>query len=134
MNAQPCVVVLDDERFARELLVHELRPWFQVVEAAHPDTVSRLLDVRRICAVISDRDLGTERDGLAVLEEVRARRPDCARILISGSLDLSLVDQALGTGLVHRFVAKPWYRGQLLLAVRAHEAAWVAGIAGRQAG
>lgn len=57
-------------------------------------------------------------NGLAFLEQVRARWPRPARVLLTAQADQTLVERALGSGLLHLALRKPWENGALIAALR----------------
>jgi response regulator RpfG family c-di-GMP phosphodiesterase len=107
------VLVVDDEPIIRRVLLRELRAGFEVVTARDGEEALLLFAEQQPSAVVADRRLGGELDGIAVLRAVRDFAPMCVRVLISGCVDDVTVSQAVGEAVVHAFVPKPWERGQV---------------------
>ena len=118
LGLSPRVLVVDDEPTLRRIMARELRNEFDVTLAnGLAPALGCLGQEDQLCAVVSDLMMGGP-VGLDLLEEVRRRKPQCARILVSGTLLPSDLGNALASGTVQQFVSKPWERGALLMAVR----------------
>jgi DNA-binding NtrC family response regulator len=59
-------------------------------------------------AIVSDFDLHSSSDGLALLQLVRVMYPDVVRLLVTGNTDVQVAIRAVNEGSVHRFFLKPW--------------------------
>ena len=115
----PTLLVVDDDRFVRDLLKDAIRQsglevrmleardgreGLEVAEREHPATI--LLDL-----------FMPHCSGLEVLESLRTTAPD-TRVLIISSMDVEpVVEQALSAGAVG-FVGKPFHPLEIALAVR----------------
>lgn len=114
------VLVLDDDPFMRKAIGREIEREFPCVEAGTFDDAIAFLGLdRRICAVVSDSDLGLGPSGEEFLTVVRSRLPAAARILVSGSpLTEEARDRMLSAGIAHHIVAKPWRPGVVRALIR----------------
>jgi response regulator RpfG family c-di-GMP phosphodiesterase len=110
---RPRVLVIDDEPIIRRVLERELRAGFDVLAAQDGEEALLLFAEQQPSAVVADRRLGGELDGVAVLRAVRNLAPMCVRVLISGCVNDVTVSRAIGETVVHAFVSKPWQRGQV---------------------
>jgi len=112
------VLVVDDETPIRSSLRRLLL--FDEHEVLAADSGAAALTImteRSIDVVVSDQHMpGME--GVELLREIRRRDPLCSRILFSGHVDIELLRNAVNTGEVYRFIAKPWDDDELRLAVR----------------
>ena len=77
----------------------------------------KLLEQEPADLVISDMRM-PGMDGAAFLEQVRMRRPDTVRILLTGYADVSSTIAAINRGEIYRYIAKPWNDEEVLLVVR----------------
>ena len=57
-------------------------------------------------------------NGAQVLAAARARWPETVRILLTGHADMSSTIEAINSGQLHRYIAKPWDDNEVLLVVR----------------
>ncbi len=101
------ILVVDDEKIARDNLEHVLRrEGHEVLTAASGQQALRLIEERDFDLVLTD--LKMERiDGMEVLEKTKARRPDIEVIMITGYATIPSAIEALKKGAYH-YVAKPY--------------------------
>ena len=112
------ILVLDDERLVRRAIARELKEVFDVELAGSFGEAMELLDGGgSFDAIVADRSLGPGPCGLHFLEEAREWFPDAVRLMASGRPSDQESDDALHTGLVNRYLVKPWSRGELLATV-----------------
>jgi len=66
---------------------------------------------------VSDHEM-PKMTGLAFLEKVREINPAPTRVLISGTFSMEPLFEASESGLIYRFLIKPWIAQDLLVTVR----------------
>ena len=113
------LLVVDDEPLALKLI--------ERVFAAESDVDLRVtkspmhgLEIAErleLDVVISDQRM-PEMSGLDFLGRLRDRRPRAHRILLTAYPELEVVLQAINTGLVYRFVLKPWDLDDMRVSIR----------------
>ena len=106
------ILVVDDDADVRAALRRTLRG-FDVVEAASPGEAIETMRGRAFDAVVSDYSLGTDTDGLDLLQHVRVMYPTTVRFLVTGNRELDVVTRALNEGAVDRYFLKPWSDSKL---------------------
>ena len=74
------------------------------------------LERHAFAAVISDQHM-PGMNGLQLLERVRTAQPDASRLLITGMLQVDTLIEAINSGEIFRFIAKPWSRGEVVATV-----------------
>ncbi len=116
-NASTLLTVDDEPAVLGALRRLFRRGGYRVVQASSGAEALELLDEEPIDLVISDMRM-PEMDGARLLELVRERRPDAARILLTGYADISSTIAAINRGEINRYVAKPWDDDELLGVVR----------------
>jgi DNA-binding NtrC family response regulator len=113
----PTLLIVDDESRVLSSLVRALRrEGFEIVTAESAGRAVRLLEERRVEAVLSDYKM-PGRDGLDLLAEVARRWPGTARFLITGWAD-DADPAALRAARVQGVFAKPWDVEELREALR----------------
>jgi DNA-binding NtrC family response regulator len=113
------VLVVDDEPGILRVLTRELSRDFEVQTARSPSEALGLWEGEgQVCAVVSDLHMGGGPTGITLLQEVQRRAPTCVRILVSAVERFDQVQDALASGVVHRFLSKPWLDGQVLATLR----------------
>ncbi|MGH7946472.1 MAG: response regulator, partial [Opitutaceae bacterium] len=112
------ILVVDDEPIVLNALKHTLeREGFHVTICTSPLKALAFLTERAFSVIISDQRM-PEMTGLEFLVESRRICPNSSRILITAVLALPTMVDAINKGEIHRFVAKPWLREELVATVR----------------
>lgn len=101
------ILICDDDPDIRGAMKRTLRG-YDVVEAASPREALDTLKSRAFDALVSDFNLGTDSDGLDLLQHVRFAYPDVVRFLVTGNRDVDIAARAVNEGAVHRYFLKPW--------------------------
>ena len=114
---QPTILVVDDDAAVLEVLGGQIAHAGYGAEV-FTDPHAALDALRRtdFAAVISDFRM-PEMSGLDLLARVREIRPGAMRILITGVLSTDSLLGSIECGLLHRFLAKPWARVELIAAI-----------------
>jgi len=116
-DAQPIVLLVDDEPRILSALTRALRrEGYQLLSADTPAQALRLVDEHPVDLVLSDYKMpGTT--GLELLERIAKRRPEAARLLITG-WNTEVDPVALAQLGVLAVLPKPWDDSELKLALR----------------
>lgn len=114
------VLLVEDDVFDREYLVHILRNEFDVREAGDGTTALELIDAEEFDVVLADNGLPGI-SGELLLRECQDRRPVASRILLSGVLNLDTVLRSVNDGHIFAALKKPVDPNTLLTTV--HNAA-----------
>ncbi len=122
------IFVVDDEQFIRKALKRVLeRAGFSVeLFATVPEAMQALACPPEL--VLTDYNL-PGRDGLALAARTREVAPEVPVLVISGSIPDERIAAALRSGLIRRFISKPWDQKELVAALRAELAAVPASLA-----
>jgi EAL domain-containing protein (putative c-di-GMP-specific phosphodiesterase class I) len=112
----PRVLIVDDDAQLLALLVEVLRKaGYRVVAAESGESAMALVRELGFDLAVCDRQL-PGMDGIALLEHLHREQPMCARVLLTGALDLPTTLSAVNRSAVGRVVEKP-VRGHALLAI-----------------
>lgn len=107
--AREVVLVVDDEGDVRRMVVASLNrhlPAVGVLGAGSASEALEMMEVAPASLVLTDFRM-VERDGVALLAEVRERWPWVARMLLTGFPDDPRVVGSAEAGVVERVLAKP---------------------------
>ncbi len=116
-TAQPPILILDDDAAVLELLSAQIAlAGYRAEIFTSPHEAFEALRHQTFAAVISDFRM-PEMSGLEFLARVREVQPDALRMLITGVLSTDSLLGSIESGLLHRFIAKPWARIELIAAV-----------------
>jgi len=110
------VLAVDDERENLNLLARKLGEHHRVLLARDGGTALGLLKRHDVHLVLADQRM-PGMTGIDLLEEVKSRYPEPARLLITAYPDIDVAVGAINRGGVQRFIAKPYDPGELLAVV-----------------
>jgi response regulator RpfG family c-di-GMP phosphodiesterase len=112
------LLCVDDEPNILSSLRRLFRPrGYKVLTAESGAAGLALLESEPVDLVISDMRM-PQMDGAAFLEQVRLRRPDALRLLLTGYSDITSILAAINRGEIDRYLTKPWDDNDILLQVR----------------
>lgn len=101
------VLYVDDEQGNLLAFKAGFRRDFDVRTASSAQEALALLKDWHAHVVMSDQRMpGT--NGAEFLAQVRAQRPDCIRIMVTGYSDIEAVVDAVNNGGIHAYITKPW--------------------------
>lgn len=107
MKAKPKVLLVDDEVHVVDSLSQVLRRDFDVRTATNPQEALRgLNEINDLAVVVSDMRM-PGMDGATFLHEIMMRRPDVARIMLTGEAGRDGAMRAVNEGQILRFLTKP---------------------------
>ncbi len=117
MSDPPCVLLVDDEARILSALRRCLRrEGFEILTAESAAEALGILDARPVDAIVSDQKMPGG-SGLALLTAAARRRPDAARMLITGVTD-EIPRSALEAAGVCALITKPWDDARLKATLR----------------
>jgi response regulator RpfG family c-di-GMP phosphodiesterase len=107
------ILVVDDESANTRMLERFLRNDFEVISAGSGAEGLELLAIHDVALIISDQRM-PEMTGVEFLMRSAEMRPHCVRIILTGYTDASSLVDALNSGVVYKYVTKPWVNTDLL--------------------
>jgi response regulator RpfG family c-di-GMP phosphodiesterase len=118
-RTKPQVLCVDDESRVVEGLALVLRKEYDVhVASSAEEALQMLRTMTDLAVVISDMRM-PKVDGASFLHEMLLRRPDAARIMLTGQANRDEAIRAVNEGQIFRFLAKPCPVDQLKAAIEA---------------
>lgn len=112
------ILVVDDEAMILKAVARTAGTDFEVATAnTFGEAIAVLEGETDLDLVLSDFNLGEGPNGIDLLQKVERLRPQCARLLMSGTLR-AIPTTVWTSGLVHRFVEKPFTKKELLSSLR----------------
>ncbi|MES2150193.1 MAG: HD domain-containing phosphohydrolase [Pseudomonadota bacterium] len=116
--AVPTLLCVDDEPNILSSLRRLFRTkGYRVLTAESGAAGLAVLEQEQVDLVISDMRMPVM-DGAQFLEQVRNRRPEAVRMLLTGYSDVSSILAAINRGEIYRYITKPWDDNDILLQVR----------------
>lgn len=114
---QPPILIVDDDAVVLDVLGGQISfAGYRTEAFTNPRAAFEALRHTEFAAVISDFRM-PEMTGLDLLARVREIQPGAMRILVTGVLSTDSLLGSIESGLLHRFLPKPWSRIDLIAAV-----------------
>ena len=110
------IMIVDDEPANLRTLERLFRPDYQVVTAPSGAEALALLEQHDVALLISDQRMPAM-TGIELMMKTVAIRPQMVKILLAGYTDVGALIEALNSGLVYRYLTKPWNNDDLKLTV-----------------
>jgi DNA-binding NtrC family response regulator len=112
------VLIVDDEPRVLDSLEAVLAADFRVLRAGGGPAALEILRAEDDVAVIVTDYKMPGMTGVELLRESQAIVPDAIRIVLTAYTDVDNLMDAINTGRIYHFVAKPWDSNELLVAIR----------------
>jgi FixJ family two-component response regulator len=109
MNARPKpqILCVDDEHRVVEGLALLLRKEYEVhIANSAEQALQKQHEIKDLAVVVSDMRM-PKVDGATFLHQMKLRRPDATRILLTGEADRASAIRAVNEGQIFRFLTKP---------------------------
>src|SRR4030088_955506 len=110
------IMIVDDEPVNLRTLERLFRQDYQVVTAQSGAEALALLERHDVAILISDQRMPA-RTGIELMIKTVAIRPQMVKILLTGYTDVGALIDAINSGLVYRYLTKPWNNDDLRLTV-----------------
>lgn len=110
------IMVVDDEPANLRTLTRMFRDSYDVLTAESGAEALTLLEQHNVALLISDQRM-PQMSGIELMKQTVALRPQMVRILLTGYTDVEALIEAINSGLVYRYVTKPWNNDDLKLTV-----------------
>ncbi|MGH6691818.1 MAG: response regulator, partial [Gammaproteobacteria bacterium] len=115
---QPTVLVVDDEPRVLDALEAVLAAEFRMLRAGGGEEALALLRAEPEVAVIVTDYRMPAMTGVELLRRSQELAPEAVRIVLTAYTDVDSLMEAINTGRIYHFVAKPWDPKELLVVVR----------------
>lgn len=111
------VLFVDDEPGILSALRRLFRPQgYRILIAESGAGGLEIIEREEVDLVISDMRM-PEMDGAQFLEQVRLRKPEIIRIMLTGYADITSTVAAINRGEIYRYISKPWDDSDIILIV-----------------
>ena len=111
------ILFVDDEAANLRLLERLFRNNYDVLTASSPEDGLEQLAVHDVALIISDQRM-PRMTGSEFLKKAAELRPQTVRIILTGYTDASDLVDAINSGVVYRYVTKPWVNEELQQTVK----------------
>ena len=107
------VLAVDDDALVLAALKEQLPPMGFHVTTVDSDTLAREhLKAEVFGIILIEQNLGGT-PGIELLKEAQEAQPDATRILLASGISIEEVTEVLTSGLIFRYVSKPWMSNDL---------------------
>ena len=106
------IMIVDDEPANLRTLERLFRPDYQVLTAPSGAEALALLAQHDVALMISDQRMPAM-TGIELMVKTVAIRPQMIKILLTGYTDVGALIDAVNSGLVYRYLTKPWNNDDL---------------------
>lgn len=113
---KPTVVFVDDDAGNRQAFHAAFRTSMNVYLASSMEEVIAVLEKHAVHVVIADQRMPRTK-GSELLAKVKERFPQVRRMLVTAYADLEAIIEAVNSGGVTKYFAKPWVHEQIVQAV-----------------
>ena len=110
------IIAVDDEPNNLRVLERLFRHDYEVITAESGEEALRLLSEHDAALVITDQRM-PNMTGVELLKRTAEIRPHMVRIILTGYTDVETLVEAINSGLVYKYVTKPWDNEELRLTV-----------------
>lgn len=110
------ILIVDDETANLRVLERLLRQQCDVVCAESGIKAFELLQEHDVSLIISDQRM-PGMSGIEFLRQAAELRPHTVRIILTGYTDVNALVEAINSGVVYKYVSKPWVNEDLQLTV-----------------
>lgn len=111
------ILIVDDEAANLRLLERLFRREYDVVTAASGADALELLLLHDVALIISDQRMPSM-TGVEFLKRSAEMRPHTVRIILTGYTDVNVLVEAINSGVVYKYVNKPWVNEDLQQTVK----------------
>jgi response regulator RpfG family c-di-GMP phosphodiesterase len=110
------ILIVDDEPANLRLLERLFRRSYQVITATSGPEALTLMELHDFALIISDQRM-PEMTGIEFLKRASEMRPKTVRIILTGYTDVNDLVDAINSGVVYKYITKPWVNEELQLTV-----------------
>ena len=111
------IMVVDDEPANLRTLLRLFRDDYQMFAVGSGAQALTLLKQHDVALLISDQRM-PEMTGIELMKQAVEVRPQMVKILLTGYTDVEALIESINSGLVYRYVTKPWNNDDLKLTIR----------------
>jgi CheY-like chemotaxis protein len=111
------ILFVDDETANLRVLERLFRNRYEVINASSGPEALQILATHDVALIISDQRM-PDMTGIDFLKRAAEMRPQTVRIILTGYTDASALVEAINSGVVYKYVTKPWVNEDLMQTVK----------------
>lgn len=117
MESLPKVLYIDDEPQNLKSFIAGFRKDFEINTAETTTDAEKILAEQDFEVIICDQKLGLEK-GTDFLEKIHPQYPKSYKVIVTAFQEFEAVKSALNSGIILKFITKPWKNEELFEAVK----------------
>jgi two-component system, NtrC family, response regulator HupR/HoxA len=114
---QATILIVDDEVRVLDALEAVLAAEFRILRASSGPAALELLRSEDVAVILTDYKM-PGMTGVEMLRESQTVAPEAVRLVLTAYTDVDSLMDAVNTGHIYHFVAKPWESNELLVVLR----------------
>ena len=111
------ILIVDDEPANVNLPARIFSPHYDVIKAGSGTEGLEMLARHDVSLIVSDQRM-PGMTGIEFLQKAAEMRPQCVRIILTGYTDAGSLIDAINSGVVYKYVTKPWVNADLMQTVK----------------
>jgi signal transduction histidine kinase len=117
MELNKTLLIVDDEEKVVEVLVKTFEDDYDVIPCTSSLAALEMIKKRSVGVILTDERM-PQPTGLNFLKQAVLIQPDTVNIILTAYADVNVAIDAINSGLVYRYVVKPWDTEDLLITIR----------------
>lgn len=116
-NAKAALLIVDDEPRVLDVLVKTFESQYVVWPCLNAMEALEVLAVHDVQVILTDERM-PKMGGMTFLKQARERNPSTVNIILTAYSDITVAIEAINSGIVYRYIVKPWDTEELMVIVR----------------
>lgn len=116
-DAKPALLIVDDEPRVLDVLVKTFENRYVVWPCLNAIEALEVLAANDVQVILTDERM-PKMSGMTFLKEAREKNPSTVNIILTAYSDITVAIEAINSGIVYRYIVKPWDTEELLVIVR----------------
>ncbi len=117
MELNKTLLIVDDEQKVVEVLVKTFEDEYDVIPCTSSLSALEAIAKHPVGVILTDERM-PQPTGLNFLKQAVSIRPNSVNIILTAYADVNVAIDAINSGLVYRYVVKPWDTEELIITVR----------------
>jgi signal transduction histidine kinase len=111
------LLIVDDEEKVLDVLAKTFEEYYHVYSAQTALQALEIVKHESIQVIITDERM-PQMDGMTLLKESKKVDPQTVNIILTAYTDINVAIEAINSGIVYRYIVKPWETDELKTMVR----------------
>lgn len=113
---KPTILYVDDEEGSLAAFKSNYRTYYNVLTCDNTEAAQKILETEDVRLIIADQNM-PKMTGLQFIDAIRESYPSLIKIILTGYSDIDAIIQSINSGLIIRYLLKPWNEHELKQAI-----------------